>query len=48
MTSLKGKVEVVTGGGQGIGMGIVKRLPEEGMSVVIAEIDEEAGQMNLD
>ena len=48
MTSLKGKVGVVTRGGQGIGMGIVKRLLEEGMSVVIAEIDEEAGQMNPD
>ena len=44
MTSLKGKVGVVTGGGQGIGMGIVRQLLEEGMSVVIAEIDEEAGQ----
>jgi NAD(P)-dependent dehydrogenase (short-subunit alcohol dehydrogenase family) len=42
--SLKGKVGVVTGGGQGIGKGIVKRLLEEGMSVVIAEIDEDAGQ----
>src|SRR5512136_1934732 len=44
MASLKGKVGVVTGGGQGIGKGIVKRFLEEGMSVVIAEIDEEAGQ----
>ena len=44
MTSLKGKVGVVTGGGQGIGLGIARRLLEEGMSVVIAEIDEEAGR----
>ena len=44
MASLKEKVCVVTGGGQGIGKGIVKRLLEEGMSVVIAEVDEEAGQ----
>lgn len=44
MTLLKGKVGVVTGGGQGIGKGIVKQLLGEGMSVVIAEIDEEAGQ----
>ena len=42
--SLAGKVGLVTGGGQGIGKGIVKRLLEEGMSVVIAEIDEEAGR----
>ena len=39
----KGKVGIVTGGGQGIGKGIVKRLLEEGMSVIIAEIDGEAG-----
>ncbi len=44
MTSLKEKVGVVTGGGQGIGKGIAKRLLEEGMSVVIAELDEEAGR----
>ncbi len=44
MASLGGKVGVVTGGGQGIGRGIVKRLLVEGMSVVIAEINEEAGR----
>jgi len=43
LATLKGKVGVVTGGGQGIGKGIAKRLLEEGMSVVIAEADEEAG-----
>jgi len=43
VTFMKGKVGAVTGGGQGIGKGIVKRLLEAGMSVVIAEIDEEAG-----
>ena len=40
----KGKVGIVTGGGQGVGKGIVKRLLEEGMSGVIAEVDEEAGR----
>ena len=44
LAMLRGKVGVVTGCGQGIGKGIVKRLLEEGMSVGIAEIDEEAGE----
>ncbi len=42
--NLNGKVGIVTGGGQGIGKGIASRLLEAGMSVVIAEIDEEAGR----
>jgi NAD(P)-dependent dehydrogenase (short-subunit alcohol dehydrogenase family) len=42
--SLEKRVAIVTGGGQGIGKGIAKRLLEEGMAVVIAEKDEEAGR----
>jgi NAD(P)-dependent dehydrogenase (short-subunit alcohol dehydrogenase family) len=42
--SLRGKVAIVTGGGQGIGKAIAKRFLEEGLSVVLAEIDEEAGK----
>jgi NAD(P)-dependent dehydrogenase (short-subunit alcohol dehydrogenase family) len=43
----KGRVAIVTGGGQGIGKAIVKRLLEDGLRVVIAEMDEEAGRETL-
>lgn len=35
---------MVTGGGQGIGRAITERLLQEGLSVVIGEIDQEAGE----
>jgi NAD(P)-dependent dehydrogenase (short-subunit alcohol dehydrogenase family) len=44
----KGKVAIVTGGGQGIDKAIVKRLLEDGLRVVIAEMDEEAGRETLE
>lgn len=41
LKDLSGKVAVVTGGASGIGRGIATRLVEQGMSVVIADIEAE-------
>ncbi len=41
---LDGRLAVVTGGGRGIGFAISQQLLEAGAKVVIAEIDETAGQ----
>ncbi len=43
----KGRVALVTGGGQGIGKAILRRFLENGLRVVFAEIDEEAGRETL-
>lgn len=39
---LTGQVAIVTGGGQGLGEALVKRLVKEGANVVVADINEEA------
>lgn len=41
---LAGKVAVVTGGGSGIGLATVRRLASEGARVVVADVDESAGE----
>jgi NAD(P)-dependent dehydrogenase (short-subunit alcohol dehydrogenase family) len=41
---LENKVAVVTGGAHGIGLAIAKRYVAEGAKVVIADVDEAAGQ----
>ncbi len=43
LLSLKDQAAIVTGGAKGIGAGIALRLAEAGASVVIADVDEEAG-----
>ncbi|MEW6671738.1 MAG: glucose 1-dehydrogenase [Thermodesulfobacteriota bacterium] len=44
MKGLDGKIVIVTGGAQGIGKGIVRRLLAEGAGVIIADVDREAGR----
>ena len=44
----KNKVSIVTGGSQGIGEEIVRKLGEDGSKVVIADINEEKGQAAID
>lgn len=41
---LQGKVVLVTGGSRGIGLGICTCLAEEGASVIVADIDDEAAR----
>jgi NAD(P)-dependent dehydrogenase (short-subunit alcohol dehydrogenase family) len=41
---LAGKIAVITGGGSGIGLATARRFTAEGAFVVIADIDEVAGQ----
>ncbi|MBX6771805.1 MAG: SDR family oxidoreductase [Chloroflexi bacterium] len=47
MQRLAGQVAIVTGGAQGIGGATARRLAEEGASVLIADIDDEAAERNV-
>ena len=42
--SLKDKVAIITGAGQGIGEGYAKGLAERGCKIVVADINEAQGQ----
>ncbi|MDO8363962.1 MAG: SDR family oxidoreductase [Actinomycetota bacterium] len=48
MGQMDGMVAIVTGGGDGIGRGIARRYAREGATVVVAELNAEAGQRVAD
>jgi NAD(P)-dependent dehydrogenase (short-subunit alcohol dehydrogenase family) len=43
LTSLQGRVAVITGGASGIGLGVASRLAEAGAKVALLDIDDERG-----
>src|SRR5258708_8200908 len=45
---LRGRSAIVTGGAKGIGGAIARRFAAEGANVMIADIDAQAGQANLE
>lgn len=46
-SAVDSKVVIVTGGGQGFGKGIAKELIEKGANIVIADVNQEAGEKTV-
>jgi len=44
LTSLQGRVAIITGGASGIGLGVASRLAEAGAEVALLDIDDERGR----
>ncbi|HEX2314800.1 MAG TPA: SDR family oxidoreductase [Thermomonospora sp.] len=44
LVDLSGRTALVTGGAQGIGLGVVRRLHEAGANVVLADVDKETAE----
>jgi len=44
LTSLEGRVAMITGGASGIGLGVASRLAEAGAEVALLDIDDEKGR----
>ena len=48
MPRMQDKVAMVTGGGQGLGEAICKRLASEGALIAVAEVNVETGKQTAD
>ena len=47
MNDFDGRVAVITGGASGIGLGLASKLADEGMKIVLADIETDALELSL-